>query len=84
MTAAQLAKSRDLAVQHGFAQVEFREGYIEQPPVEDASVDCVISNGVINLSPDKPTVLAAAARALARAGASRWPTSSPLSSCPRA
>jgi arsenite methyltransferase len=68
MTAAQLAKSRDLAAQHGFAQAEFREGYIEHPPVDDASVDCVISNGVINLSPDKPTVFAAAARALRPGG----------------
>ena len=68
MTAAQLAKSRALAAQHGFAQADFRQGYIERPPVEDASVDCVISNGVINLSPDKPTVFAAAARALRPGG----------------
>jgi SAM-dependent methyltransferase len=68
MTAAQLAKSRDLAAQHGFVQAEFREGYMEHPPVDDASVDCVISNGVINLSPDKPTVFAAAARALRLGG----------------
>jgi arsenite methyltransferase len=68
MTAAQLAKSRDLAAEHGFSQTEFREGYIETPPVEDASVDCVISNGVINLSPDKPAVFAAAARALRPGG----------------
>jgi ubiquinone/menaquinone biosynthesis C-methylase UbiE len=68
MTAAQLAKSRDHAARHGFAQVEFREGYIETPPVDDASVDCVISNGVINLSPDKPAVFAAAARAVRPAG----------------
>jgi len=64
MTAAQLAKARDLAAQHGFSQTEFREGYVERPPVENASVDCVISNGVINLSPDKPAAFAAAARAL--------------------
>ena len=68
MTAAQLTKSRDLAAQHGFAQAEFREGYIERPPVDDASVDCMISNGVINLSPDKPAVFAAAARALRSGG----------------
>jgi len=68
MTAAQLAKSRDLAAQHGFRQVGFREGYIEAPPVDDASVDCMISNGVINLSPDKPAVFAAAARALRPGG----------------
>jgi arsenite methyltransferase len=68
MTAAQLAKSRDLAAQHGFGQAEFREGYIERPPVDDASVDCVISNGVVNLSPDKPAVFDAAARALRPGG----------------
>jgi arsenite methyltransferase len=68
MTAAQLAKSRDLAAQHGFSQTDFREGYIETPPVENASVDCVISNGVINLSPNKPAVFAAAARALRPGG----------------
>jgi arsenite methyltransferase len=68
MTAAQLAKSRDLAAEYGFAQAEFREGYIEQPPVVDAGVDCVISNGVVNLSPDKPAVFAAAALALRPGG----------------
>jgi ubiquinone/menaquinone biosynthesis C-methylase UbiE len=64
MTAAQLAKSRELAAAHGFSQCEFRAGHIERPPVEPASVDAVISNGVVNLSPDKPAVFAAAARAL--------------------
>jgi arsenite methyltransferase len=68
MTAAQLAKSRELAAQRGVSQAEFREGYIEHPPVDDASVDCVISNGVINLSPDKPAVFAAAARVLRPGG----------------
>jgi SAM-dependent methyltransferase len=67
MTAAQLAKARTLAAEHGFANVEFREAYIERPPVDEGTFDCVISNGVINLSPDKPAVFAAAARAL-RAG----------------
>jgi arsenite methyltransferase len=68
MTEAQLAKSRRLAEDSGFAQVVFRAGYIERPPVEDAGFDCVISNGVINLSPDKPAVFAAAARALRPGG----------------
>jgi arsenite methyltransferase len=68
MTAAQLAKSRELAAAHGFPQCEFREGYIEQPPLDDGSADCVISNGVVNLSPDKPAVFAAAARALRPGG----------------
>jgi len=68
MTAAQLTKARDLAEASGFANVEFREGYIERPPVEDGAFDCVISNGVINLSPDKASVFAAAARALRPGG----------------
>jgi arsenite methyltransferase len=68
MTDKQLAKADRLAREEGFAGVEFRQGYIERPPVEDATVDCVISNGVINLSPDKPAVFAAAARALRPGG----------------
>lgn len=68
MTDAQLAKARRLAGEDGFASVAFREGYIERPPVDDATFDCVISNGVVNLSPDKPAVFAAAARALRSGG----------------
>jgi arsenite methyltransferase len=68
MTDSQLAKAERLAREGGFANVEFRNGYIERPPVEDATVDCVISNGVINLSPDKPAVFAAVARALRPGG----------------
>jgi arsenite methyltransferase len=67
-TAAQLAKARSLAAEHRFERVEFREGRIERPPVEDESADCVISNGVINLSPDKQRVFAEAARALRPGG----------------
>jgi arsenite methyltransferase len=68
MTAEQLAKARRLATEAGFDNVEFREGYIENPPVEAGAFDCVISNGVINLSPDKRAVFAAAARALRPGG----------------
>jgi arsenite methyltransferase len=68
MTEAQVAKGRRLAEEGGFAQVDFRSGYIEKPPVDEGSFDCVISNGVINLSPDKPAVFAAAARALRPGG----------------
>jgi SAM-dependent methyltransferase len=68
MTDKQLAKAERLAREGGFANVEFCQGYIERPPVEEATVDCVISNGVINLSPDKPAVFAAAARALRPGG----------------
>jgi len=42
----------------GYANAEFREGYIESVPVESGTADVVISNCVINLSPDKPAVLA--------------------------
>ena len=68
MTEAQLAKATRLADEAGFGQVEFREGYIEDVPVEDGTIDCVISNGVINLSPDKPAVFRAAAAALRQGG----------------
>jgi len=53
MTEDMVAKGSLLAEQHGYANVEFRLGYIEQLPVESATVDVVISNCVINLTPDK-------------------------------
>ena len=68
MTDGQLAKGRRLADEAGFGQVEFRTGYIEDPPVDAGPFDCVISNGVVNLSPDKPAVFAAAAKALRPGG----------------
>jgi len=68
MTDGQLAKARSLAEEHGFKQAEFRTGYIEEPPVDAGVFDCVISNGVINLSPDKPTVFSAVANALRPGG----------------
>jgi len=67
-TTEQLAKARRLAETQGATWVEFREGRIEDLPVPDASVDCVISNGVINLSPNKPGVFAEAARVLRPGG----------------
>jgi SAM-dependent methyltransferase len=68
MTLPQLDKARRLANEFDGATVEFVEGRIEAPPVDDASVDCVISNGVINLVPDKAAVFRAAARALRPGG----------------
>jgi ubiquinone/menaquinone biosynthesis C-methylase UbiE len=68
MTEAQLEKARRLASAGGFGQAEFREGYIEQLPLEDASTDVVISNGVINLVPDKSKVFREAARVLRPGG----------------
>jgi arsenite methyltransferase len=64
MTEAQLAKATRLATEHGFANVEFRNSHIEQLPLDSGSADVVISNGVINLSPDKAKVFAEAARVL--------------------
>jgi SAM-dependent methyltransferase len=68
MTPAMLEKARTNAALLGLAQVEFREGYIEQLPVEDASVDVIISNGVINLAPDKEAVFGEAFRVLKPGG----------------
>lgn len=68
MTDAQLDKARRLAADNGIETIEFRSGYIEDLPVDADDFDCVISNGVINLSPDKPAVFAAAARALRPGG----------------
>ncbi len=67
MTDEMLALARRNAADAGLANVEFVKGYIEAIPLADASVDVVISNCVLNLSGDKPQVLAEAARVL-RAG----------------
>jgi arsenite methyltransferase len=67
-TAEQLEKARRLAGEDGFRQVELREGRIEALPAADASFDCVISNGVINLSSEKRRVFAEAARVLRPGG----------------
>ncbi|MCK6536306.1 MAG: arsenite methyltransferase [Polyangiaceae bacterium] len=57
MTPEMLERARDNATKMGVSRiVEFREGVIEALPVVDGSVDVVISNCVINLSPDKPKV----------------------------
>ena len=68
MTPAQLEKARRLADQAGVRHVEFRNGRIEQPPVGAGSVDCIVSNGVVNLAPDKDVVFRAAAAALRPGG----------------
>jgi arsenite methyltransferase len=67
-TQEQLDKARRIANDAGLAHVEFREGRIEALPLADASVDCVISNGVINLCPDKKAVFTEAARVLKPGG----------------
>jgi SAM-dependent methyltransferase len=68
MTDAQLAKARRLRDGLGLHHVRFVEGLIEAPPVDSGSVDVVISNGVVNLAPDKDAVFGAAARALRPGG----------------
>jgi arsenite methyltransferase len=68
MTPQQLAKARALARRSGFDRVTFVEGFVEDLPVEDASVDVVISNGVINLAADKRSVFEEIARVLKPAG----------------
>jgi ubiquinone/menaquinone biosynthesis C-methylase UbiE len=67
-TAEQLAKARGLADAAGIDHVEFRAGRIEELPADAESVDCVISNGVINLSPEKDRVFAEVARVLRPGG----------------
>lgn len=68
MTPEMVSKARANAAQSGATNVEFRLGEIEHLPVGDASVDWIISNCVINLSPDKPQVLAEAFRVLRPGG----------------
>jgi len=53
MTEDMVAKGSLLSKQHGYGNVEFRLGYIEHLPVDSGSVDVVMSNCVINLTPDK-------------------------------
>ena len=68
MSPAMLAKARRNAAAAGFANVEFRLGEIEHLPVADASVDLIISNCVINLSPEKELVFREAFRVLKPGG----------------
>lgn len=68
MTPEMLDKARAGATRMGFAQVEFRAGRLEALPVDDASVDAVTSNCVINLVPDKAKVFAEIARVLKPGG----------------
>ena len=56
MTSEMVFKARANAVKGGYANVEFRLGEIENLPAADNTADLIISNCVINLSPDKPRV----------------------------
>jgi len=68
MTDEMLAKARENARKNGFTNVEFRFGEIEALPVADESVDVIISNCVINLSPEKARVFREAYRVLKPGG----------------
>ena len=68
MTPEMLAKARVNATKGGYTNVEFRQGQIEALPIEDNSIDVIISNCVINLSPDKPKVFSEMQRVLKPGG----------------
>ncbi len=68
MTPAMVSKARTSAERAGFQNVEFRLGEIEHLPVGDDSVDVILSNCVINLSPDKERVFADCFRVLKSGG----------------
>jgi SAM-dependent methyltransferase len=68
MTAAMLAKARAAAAEMGITNVEFVEGEAERLPFSDESFDVVISNGVIDLVPDKDAVFAELHRVLVPGG----------------
>jgi arsenite methyltransferase len=68
MTQSMLEKAQNNALQYGYSNVEFRLGDIEALPVENMSVDVIISNCVINLAPDKEKVFREAFRVLKPGG----------------
>lgn len=68
MTDEMIGKARENIAAAGLTNVEVRKGIIEELPVDDESVDWVISNCVINLSPEKPKVFAEIARVLKPGG----------------
>ncbi len=68
MTPEMIEKATSNAKKAGYKNVEFRLGEIEKLPVDNNSVDVIISNCVINLSPDKPAVFKEAYRVLKKGG----------------
>ena len=68
MTDVMIARAREAIAAAGVANVEVRKGLIEDLPIDDDCADLVISNCVINLSPDKPRVFAEIARVLKPGG----------------
>jgi SAM-dependent methyltransferase len=68
MTTAMIERARANAHAGGYTNVEFYQSTIDKIPLPDASVDCVISNCVLNLAPDKPAVFREIARVLKPGG----------------
>ena len=68
MTPEMVAKARALAAEHGIRTAEFHESLMERLPIADAAADLVVSNCVINLSPDKAAVFREAYRVLRPGG----------------
>jgi len=68
MTKKMIQKAKENAKKYGFSNVEFRLGEIEELPIEDNSIDVIITNCVINLSPDKQKVFKEAHRVLKKGG----------------
>ncbi len=68
MTKEMLDKAKDITKSYGYHNVEFRQGEIEGLPIDDKSVDVIISNCVINLSPNKSKVFREAYRVLKPGG----------------
>jgi arsenite methyltransferase len=68
MTPSMLKKARQAAEEAGLRNVQFREGYAEALPVDDGWADIVISNGVLNLMPDKDAALEVMSRVLKPGG----------------
>src|ERR1700686_3792428 len=68
MTTAMIERAQTNARAGGYTNVEFYQSTIDQIPLPDASVDCVISNCVLNLAPDKPAVFREIARILKPGG----------------
>ena len=68
MTPEMIGKARANAKRMGVTNVEFRQGFLEALPIDDNSIDVIISNCVINLSPDKPKVFSEVFRVLKPGG----------------
>lgn len=68
MTPEMIERARSATQRMGLDHVEFRQGYLEEMPIEDERIDVIVSNCVINLSPDKPRVFAEMYRTLKPGG----------------